>query len=332
MKKIIYDARWVGQYGIARYAHETTSRLNELNFKSLHSRQSPLSPVGLLAWQAKVSCNLLFDPSSIYYSPSFTPVYGFNNRQVITVHDLIHLDIAAERSSVKEQYYENIVKPVVINSPAVITVSEYSKKKVVEWSGVAEEKIFVTGNAASSEFTTEGSTRNLPYEYILYVGNTKPHKNIDMLYRLLTDVSQELHLVIIGQQTNELAELAHQLGVSNRVHSLTQLAEAELAQYYRGARLFIMPSVYEGFGIPVLEAMACGTPVLTSNTTSLPEVAGAAALYFNPYNYDELVEKTRYLLGSSSILHDMTTKGLQQAKQFSWEKNAEIIQEVLTSL
>lgn len=330
-QRIFNDARWAGNFGIARYAQETSARFNTLKLNHLFSKLHPLSPVGLLDWQVKATKSLI--PSDSYlYSPSFTPALGFSKKQIITVHDLIHLDFEAEASAFKTGFYDQVVKPVVKNSPVTFTVSQYSKQRICEWAQVSPSKVVVTGNAASSQFSASGSKKNFGFPYLLYVGNTKVHKNVEILFEALRIISSDLHLVIVGDLTTSQRQLIAQQNIQGRVHEVSNLSEAELAEYYRGAESFVMPSLYEGFGIPLLESMACGVPVISSTSASLPEVGQDAALYFDPKDSEELASAVDMISSDAELRTKMIHKGLERSREYSWNYIAEKIEQKLLEI
>lgn len=165
--------------------------------------------------------------------------------------------------------------------------------------------------------------------YILYVGSIEPRKN---LIRLLEAFAQLRHwstrwdLVVVGGRniwkSSPVGETTEKLELKHFVHFTGYIPDSDLPGIYNGADLFVFPSLYEGFGLPVLEAMACGTPVITSNTSSLPEVAGDAALLVDPYNVEEIAAAMRHVLEDSALANDLRERGLEHAKKFSWEKTA----------
>lgn len=314
---VSYDARWVGNYGIARYATESSKNLPQGFLSPLQARFSPLSILGLAEWE------LINLPRSIrggyYYSPSFTPslIYGYN--QTITIHDLIHLDIEDESTFVKKYYYENVVKRIVQKSELTFTVSRYSQERIAEWAGVDLQRIVVTGNAASATFSPVGEKFQLGNPYILYVGNTKPHKNSDCALQIMNFLPQHVSLVMVTSKNPELMRKIYDMNLESRVIILENVSEDSLAKIYRGARLLLMPSHYEGFGLPVLEAMASGIPVVASQNTSLKEIVGEAGLLFDSRNSAEGADLVNQLLDDSTMRNDFIDKGLKRNLDYKWE-------------
>ena len=213
---------------------------------------------------------------------------------------------------------------------AVITMSQQSKTDIVEHLPVRPESITVTSLAANQQFKILSSDKvtkvlerhKVQVPYILYVGSIEPRKNIIRLleaYAHLRKWSEKWNLVIVGApnfwKSSPVVEAVEKLGLKSCVHFTGYIPEEDLTSLYNGADLFVFPSLYEGFGLPVLEAMACGTPVVTSNTSSLPEVAGEAALLVDPYDVDAIAEAMRSALSDPKLAEELRDKGLARAKE-----------------
>lgn len=259
-----------------------------------------------------------------FFSPGFNAPLGRPCSFSLTLHDLIHLEVREERSSLKRGYYQYIVKPAVLNADVVFTVSEYSRQRIAEWSGMALARIVRVGNGVDHGFfKPQGPVWPHVRPYLLYVGNQKPHKNVEGLVQAfaLSGLSAEFDLFLTGGLSHAVAASLARLGMLERVRSLGLVPERDLPSLYRGAHAVIMPSLYEGFGLPVIEAMACGTPVLSSNRTSLPEVGGDAARYFDPQDQESFVEGLRSLR-DAGLLSDLRARGLRRAGLFDWDRVA----------
>jgi alpha-1,3-rhamnosyl/mannosyltransferase len=183
---------------------------------------------------------------------------------------------------------------------------------------------------------------NLPPRYVLYLGSNKPHKNLERLVRAWERLIQSHdapfdlpHLIIAGHHDPRYPEarrMVRQRGLEGSVQFVPNVAEADMAALYSGAEMFVFPSFYEGFGLPPLEAMACGAPVLCAASSSLPEVVGDAAHTFDPYNFVELAESLRWLLDHASVRDHLRAKGFEQARAFSWERTARATLDVYESV
>jgi alpha-1,3-rhamnosyl/mannosyltransferase len=215
----------------------------------------------------------------------------------------------------------------------VITLSESTKADLVRLSGTSQEKITVTYAAADESFRPFEKEQweqvlhryGLPRRYILYLGINKPHKNLVFLLQVFSEVETEAKLVLAGREDpryRQARKEAERLDLRERVVFLGEVADRDLPMLYNGAELFVFPSLYEGFGLPVLEAMACGTPVICSSTSSLPEIVGDAALTLDPLDRDAWVAALTELLEKEALRAEMSTKGLRRAQTFSWEDTA----------
>ena len=321
---LIIDQRWEGPHGIGRFAREVASRIPHqplpLSGKPLH----PLDPF-------KLHRALQKNPSNMFFSPGFNPPWGRPCPFFFTIHDLIHLEVPEESGVLKRLFYEALIRPALKQAEAVFTVSEFSKSRIAEWGRISSEKIIVVGNGVSPSFTPEGdSWQGTHRPYFLYVGNHKPHKNTRGLIEAFeqSEAYQSMDLLLTGFPTPELEALVASRSLAGSVKFLGLVDELSLAALYRGTRALVLPSWYEGFGLPLVEAMASGAPVLSSNRTSLPEIGGDAVRYFDPGQPETLVEGLRQFEAeeASDTLRD---KGLEQAKRFNWDQVATRIRTTL---
>lgn len=261
---------------------------------------------------------------------------------IITIHDLIPLVFPefyhkGVRGTIKFQIQKFCARKV----DGIITDSKNSKKDIVNFLDFPLEKIFVVYLAANEIFKPINNKSflqktkrkyNLPEKFILYVGDVNLHKN---LKRLLETVAQvNLLLVVVGEawlkenlvETKELFGEISKLGIENKVKRLGFIEKEDLVAIYNLATLLVEPSLYEGFGLPVLEAMSCGLPVACSNSSSLPEVGGAAPVYFNPASIDEMTSAIAKIIDwqkkDPGKYDELKRKVLAQAAKFSWNKTA----------
>jgi len=230
----------------------------------------------------------------------------------------------------------------------VISVSQSSKRDIVRYLNIPPDKIEVIYNAVSNIFKPMNGLNlkdqlrtkfGVSGDYLLYVGNLMPHKNLKRLiyafYRLRRKLKKDYNLVIVGEgipHYRELRVLANDLGLKDNVIFLGFIAKKWLPILYNEAKVFVFPSQYEGFGLPPLEAMACGTPVITSNTSSLPEVVSDAGLLIDPYNVEELIEAMERCLTDDNLRAELIEKGLQRVKLFSWERTAQRTLEIYQTI
>jgi glycosyltransferase involved in cell wall biosynthesis len=222
------------------------------------------------------------------------------------------------------------------NSQAVIVDSEFTKKDILSTFQVKPDKIRVIPLGVGEQYRQlrdNGSVAGfrdrfgLDRQYVLYVGNIKPHKGIETLLEAFRQIhkSNGVDLVLAGgsiQDDRRLGGMAKEFGISERIKELGRLSDDDLVAAYNGAEVLVMPSRYEGFGLPALEAMSCGVPVLVSNAASLPEIVGDAAVVFRVGDSRELADGLVRVLNEPSTRRKMIQKGLHWAKQFTWRQTA----------
>jgi glycosyltransferase involved in cell wall biosynthesis len=233
-------------------------------------------------------------------------------------------------------------------SNCILTVSEASKRDILHFFNVPPAKIVVVYNAIDEHFwetpPEEDVARvreryQLDHQFVLYVGNIKPHKNLVRLIEAFAELRksgfEQVKLLIIGDEISRLPALrrsVHRHKLHKHVRFLGYLPDRTLAILYRLAAVFVFPSLYEGFGLPPLEAMASGTPVVTSNVSSLPEVAGDAAVLVDPYDVDSIVEGLRLVLSNPAAAADLRRRGLERAREFSWARSVEKTRQVYQAI
>lgn len=265
---IVVDPRWSGSHGIARFAREVVSRL-PWAVAVARLPASPTSPLDVVSpWR------LPLRSTDVVYSPGFNAGVS-RARQVVTLHDLIHLDEAAERSAAKTLYYDLVVKPVVERAGIVLTVSGTSKRRIQRWLGVQSHVDVVDiGNGCSDAFLEQPSTEPPAENRFLYVGNLKPHKNVDVIFGALARRPDHT-LTLVTSDHDRAAALAERHGVRAQVRFLSGLRDDDLAALYRKHDAVLMPSKLEGFGLPALEALAAGRRVgYSSVCESVDEIVG----------------------------------------------------------
>jgi glycosyltransferase involved in cell wall biosynthesis len=249
----------------------------------------------------------------------------------MTIHDLIPIRFEGEVTQVKRAYFHTVVYRAVRRAYKVLTVSQFSKQEIIDWTGVPENHIVVVGNGVGYPFQPTGSTCRLGYDYLLYVGNRRPHKNLQRLFTAfkISGLKDEVRLVVTGLPDASTVAQIKAAGIENAVSFTGVLTDDALACYYRGALALVIPSLYEGFGLPALEAMACAVPVVASRATSLPEVVGDAAILVDPYDEASIADGIRRVVLDSDLRHELREKGLRRAAQFSWDATAQRVWQVL---
>jgi glycosyltransferase involved in cell wall biosynthesis len=271
----------------------------------------------------------------LVHYPNFDIPLIQSSPYIVTIHDLIYYLYPDQCPSRLAHYYARfMLRYATKHAHIIITDSHYSKQDLMKYFQIPEHKIQVIFPAAdiSATHLPERPFHKAKYgivqPYILYVGKHHPYKNILTLLRAYVadpEIYDRFQLVIAGKRDarrQELYETAERLDPRKKIIFTDFVEEAELFDLYREAHLFVFPSLYEGFGLPPLEAMACGVPVITSNAASLPEVVGDAAILFDPLNVRELAAAMRAVLTNPELWNSLHHKGLQRAQQFSWETAA----------
>ncbi len=280
---------------------------------------------------------------SVFHSPHYTLPFGLKGRSVVTIHDLIHLRFPQYFSLLQRSYSYGMIWHAIHDSRFIITDSEFSKLDILRSFHVREEKIVPIHLGVSEQFHRRIAPSlvadfkvkfKLEYPYILFVGNTKPHKGLDVLLRAFKEVLTlfpDVDLVFAGgtpESEKPLKALMNTPALSKRVKSLGRISNDELILAYHGAEMFILPSLYEGFGLPALEAMACGVPVIVSDAGSLPEIVGNAAIICESGNHGMFAEAMINLFRDPMLKNEMIEKGKKHSAGFPWRVTAQKTMEV----
>lgn len=263
----------------------------------------------------------LFHPT--YYNPYFLEALQ-DKPFVLTIHDMTHERFPQYFSpSDPTPHYKRLLAE---RAARIIAISECTKRDIVELLHVPEEKIDVIYHGLDPQPLAEGRPAAFPDEYILYVGDRRGYKNFEMTvagFARIASSHPHLYLVITGRPlSSQEKELFARYGIERRVTVMSDISDTVLAQLYRNARLFVYPSLYEGFGIPILEAFAQQCPVVLSRASCFPEVAADAAEYFNATLADEMVAAMEHVLTDAAYRHELTEKGTRRLRLFTWDETA----------
>ena len=310
--KVIFDTRWFGEHGIGRFATEV---YDEDFFQPIKLKGNPVSIFDVI----KLTIYLFFN-KNFFFSPGFNAPFFFLHRTAITIHDLNHIDVDANTSFLKILYYNIVLKRACRKAALIFTVSEFSKGRIVDWSGINPDKVKVVYNGVSSAFHQDVQPYLPGFPYIFIVGNRKLHKNEDRALRAFAqaNIDKNIHVLFSGKPSDQLVNTAKELQIEDRVKFLGRLSEDELASTYKGALCLLFPSLYEGFGLPVIEAMACGTPVITSNTTSLVEIANNSCELIDPTKIEQISKAIEKILDNIELRKKYVEYGLINIQAYKW--------------
>jgi glycosyltransferase involved in cell wall biosynthesis len=346
--------------GIGRYAQELTSALVALDrghtYTAFYNRPAdakPDSPLDRLAritvpwddkpWRLRTMLahvarhpqDRLFPGVDLFHATDhLLPCLG-RVPSVFTLYDLTYL-LTDTHSSLNRLFLTLMVPRFLNAADGVITISESARSDLLRNYAIEAEKVRVIYGGVSPDFRAampdeQARVRakyGLPHHYMLTVGTIEPRKNLSLLleaYRSLPDRRRDIYLVIVGRRgwrSEEFFARLHQLRLEQRVVLLHSVPDADLPALYSMAELFVFPSLYEGFGLPPLEAMACGTPVVASNTSSLPEVVGDAGIRVDPHDVAALAEAMEAVLTNPDLAQRLAASGAERAARFTWQAAA----------
>jgi glycosyltransferase involved in cell wall biosynthesis len=284
----------------------------------------------------------------LFHATDFVlPPTRSKTRTILTVHDLSFVRVPDAASPSLKRYLDEVVPHSVNKAQHIIADSQATKEDLILLYGVKEEKITVLLSGIQSRYAPVLSTPvtltmrskykigNSPY--LFTIGTIQPRKNYSRVIRalkLLRDTGYDLQLVIAGGKgwlEDEMYKTLDETKLHDAVHLIGFAADEDIPALYSGAEAVVFPSLYEGFGFPVLEGMACGTPVITSNVSSLPEVAGDAAIMLDPYDVEAIADAIRRVLEDSELRASMIERGFAQAAKFTWENSAKQLHQIYTN-
>jgi len=349
--KIGIDARFFGprSKGLGRYTQELIKNLEKIDRQNdyviflrqdefdEYEPQNPLFKKVLAPYRWYSLAEQIFMPLAIarekvdlMHFPHFNVPIFYRGRFVVTIHDLILQYFSNRRNSlwlklkywIKNAAYHLIIRSALWRAQKIIAVSNYVKEDIIKCFRIEAGKIAITYEGAPAQAMTS-SPKTDPY--ILYVGNAYPHKNLERLIRafeILIKKINDLKLVLVGWDEYFYPFLKKSVPETKRIVFAGFVNDEELAKFYNDASLYVFPSLCEGFGLPPLEAMARGVPVVSSSATCLPEILGQAALYFDPGDENDMAQKIKCVLADENLQRDLVKKGFEQIKRYSWEKMA----------
>jgi len=295
---------------------------------------------------------------NLLHATHFNKSLFYRRPYVVTIHDLTYSVSAREGMKIsklppivyefKRIAYEWAIRDVIKKAKKIIVPTNYSKEDIVRMYKINPEKVSVTYESVTGDFSPERRGRDLSVisnkfsinkKYFIYVGNASPHKNVKRLIEAFLkfyEINNSFQLVLAGKKEKFYEQIERELierGISrDRVILTDMVSDEELYSLLANAYALTFPSLAEGFGIPPLEAMASGIPVLVSNISCLPEICQDKALYFDPYNTDDIAEKMRIISEDENLRENLIKKGLEHVKSFSWDKMARETREVYESV
>ncbi len=292
-----------------------------------------------LAWeQTRLPRHLSVMGIDVLHSTHHTlPLAGVRCRRVVTIHDVTFFRIPERYPPARRLYMQTLTRLSARVADAIIAPSDAARDDIVRTLGVSPTNVVTVYEAAAARFVpvpTETAkavarTHGIDGPFVLSVGSLEPGKNRVRLIRamaMLRDAGLQQQLVIVGQRAwkfDEELAIVEELGMRDRVRYLGYVSDGDLPALYSAADAFAFPSLHEGFGLPVIEAMACGVPVLTSNISATAEVAGDAAVLVDPLSVDAIREGLRRLLEDADLRADLSTRGFVRAAEFSWRRAAD---------
>lgn len=357
------DCRMYHQSGIGRYIRNLVNHLQEIDSRNeyfLFLKKEDMENIKVAQNFHKVCANfgwyglaeqLRFPKLLTKYNldlvhfPNFNVPIFYKGDYIVTIHDLTQIDFKTQRAStlnplfyrIKHQSLKEIVKRAVKKSKHIITVSEFVRKELSKRYGIKDSKISATYEAVEEEFIQMTKKvkidqaklvldrKGINQPYIFYIGNASPHKNIEKLiqvFKQIKDNHPQLQLVLAGADSYFWNRIKKEYPERDIIYT-GFVNDEELVSLFTLAQAFILPSLSEGFGIPLLEAMASSCPVVCSNITALPEVGGGAAIYFDPKNEEDMFKKITQVIDDQYFRTKLIKAGQKRYQQFSWKKLAE---------
>jgi glycosyltransferase involved in cell wall biosynthesis len=365
VRSVCIDARWIYS-GLGTYTFNLVRELShrgefELHGITLSEHKAALQPffsslevvdVPIYSIREQIAIARAARSWPTLHVPHYNAPLLRKGTLLITIHDLTHILDERFRKTLKSVAYARpMLRMSAKKADHIFTVSEYSKRQIVEHLEVPASKVTVTYNGVGPQFfpvAREEAMQAVRGEcgitrpYILYVGNLKPHKNVDGLLRAFAVVWKRnpgnCELLIVGDDVSggpALKELALKLGIDAAIRFAGKVSDEMLRLAYSGAELTVLPSFEEGFGLPVVESMACGTPVACSRAASLPEVGDNAAAYFDPHDVESIAATVEQLLHSSTERERLRREGLANSRRFTWpacaDRHLDIFRQYCTS-
>ncbi len=326
--KIVFDYRILTHKiytGVENYSKHILERLKDkadLNIAKPQTTNKYLAHIWTHLVLPFKKGKVLFCPANI--APIFVPK---SKKLVVTIHDVAFLTYPKSFSSFFRFYYKTVMPTIIQRADKIITISNYSKEEIKNYYPKSRGKTEVIYLGLDENFKILENIKKK--NQILYVGSLNKRKNFIGVLKAFELLNlQDYRLLIVGNFSTNFAidddskKILEKTKQNPNIEFKSNINNDELIQIYNESKLFLFPSYYEGFGLPILEAMACGTPVICSNNSSLPEVGGDAVIYCDAYDVNDIKDKIEQVLKDDKLQQEMIKKGLKRASEFSWEKSA----------
>lgn len=258
----------------------------------------------------------------VFFSAGFMPPAFSSIPAVVVVHDLAHLYAYDIKRRI---YYKTIMRYLYNKCSQIICVSDFTKTQLLDLTGMDSKRVHVVYNGPPDDLDWSCAAHDPGYPYIFYFGHHRKHKNLARMVRAFCESRlprSGYRFLITNDRNSELTELANDYGLSDAIHFVGFLSKADLASHIKGARIIAYASTFEGFGLPILEGFSAGTPVVTSNVTSMPEVAGGAAFLVDPFSISSISEGFEMACEDNCLRDKLITSGRRRLKDFSWDQSA----------
>jgi glycosyltransferase involved in cell wall biosynthesis len=352
--RIAIDARMINpgsMHGIARYVFELLKCLVTRGVgHEFFIIVNPQSPLEAITWpkhmrlvpvkgswfslrqQWELPRLLRRIKADLLHAPSFMAPLACPCRLVMTIHDLNHMVLPQFYTPFHQFYYQVFVRGCVRRSEYILTVSQFSKDEIVRHFDISPDRVHVTYNGVSDHYRPVTDPDQLAYVRDLYelpdrfvfcVSNNKPHKNVHQLVRAYCHSRVDIPLVLACPVDRSLIRIAESYGKKHLLYFSKFIDEEHLPSVYSMTHLFVYPSTYEGFGLPPLEALSCGAPVVVARSSSLPEVVGDSAIFTNPFDYQDIARALEVGVSDGPLRQKLSRLGVQHARRFSWESMAD---------
>ncbi len=329
--------------GFGFYVENLVNHLKKYNHKNTYKLYKPDSTTDFNApkrfrWDQFTFPGMAKkDHVDILHQPCFSAPVFYSGKIVVTIHDLIAIKFGQDIPLYSRQFFGKWMPFSYRFADRIIAISEHTKKDIIDILKIPEEKITVIYEAADEAckyvadqkiIDSVKSKYGISGNYLIHIGTINPRKNLEFLIKVFSEVVKKHHdlkLVITGKKGwyyEGLFKLVEELSLKKNVIFTGYIEDDEKPALYTGAKIFLFPSLYEGFGLPILESMACHTPVISSNTSSLPELIGDAGIKISPHKKDQWVQSINKLLANEEYRQELVAKSLVQLKKFSWDKCA----------